>query len=200
MFNKKTGAVVFFPSNVIESSMEVLLESSKKGPKIASQTMINVSEYIQQIHRVNERLKDLMADLISDMKQQINVLAPAISGIVVGITSMIVAILVELSKKFSELGENVEGAQQLQVTQIFGDGIPTYYFQLIVGIYVIQIIFILTVMSNGIENGSDKLGERSNLGDNMIKGAFIYTFIALTVTLIFNVLAMTILSGALKSA
>jgi hypothetical protein len=44
IFDEKFGALVYYPSNLIESSMKVLVESSKKGPLVASQALINVSE------------------------------------------------------------------------------------------------------------------------------------------------------------
>ena len=99
IFNPRNGALTAFPSAIIQSSMKVLIESAKKGPLIAAQALLNVARYIKEIHKVNERLKDLMADIISDMKSQIAFLTPMIAGIVIGITSMITYILGNLSKK-----------------------------------------------------------------------------------------------------
>ena len=109
IFDPKQGAINYYPSNIIESSMKVLVESSKKGPLVASQAIINVSEYIRQIHRVDERLKDLMADTISSMQAQIAFLTPAIAGIVIGITSMITTILGTLSKQMATLSTGTAG-------------------------------------------------------------------------------------------
>ena len=82
---------------------------------------------------------------------------------------------------------------------LFGDGIPTYYFQLVVGIYVVQITFILTVIANGVENGSDKLNERYQLGNNLIRSTLIYIFISGAVMLMFNIIAGRILTATLSS-
>ena len=68
--------------------------------------LLNIARYIKEIHKVNERLKDLMADIISDMKNQIRFLAPVIAGIVVGITSMITFILGRLGKNISPPDHN----------------------------------------------------------------------------------------------
>jgi len=100
IYNPKTGAILYFPSNVIDSSMKVMLESIRKGPTIAAQVLMNVSRYIKEIHRVDERLKDLMADIVSSMQSNINFMAPVISGIVIGITSMITTILMIPIKGF----------------------------------------------------------------------------------------------------
>ena len=196
IFNPRSGALISYPSAVIQSSMKVLIESVKKGPKIAAHALLNVSRYIKEIHKVNERLKDLMADIISDMKSQIAFLTPAISGIVVGITSMITFILGSLSKNISNIGLE-QGGQLGALANFFGDGIPVYYFQAVVGIYVFQIVYILTVLSNGIENGADKLQERYLLGNNLIKSTLLYCFIAGIVMLIFNIIAANIVDVGL---
>jgi hypothetical protein len=199
IFDEAKGALVYYPSTLIESSMKVLVESSKKGPLIASQAVINVSEYIKQIHRVDERLKDLMADIVSDMKSQVRFLTPAIAGIVVGITSMITQILGSLSMKLSDLStqaaESGTGMSGTQLLSMFGTGISTYFFQIMVGLYVVQITYILTTLLNGIENGSDKLSERYMVGNNMVKTTITYILITLVVSLIFNLVAGSILSS-----
>ncbi len=198
LFDPKVGAVVQFPSKVIESSMKVLVESIKKGPRIAAQALLSMSRYIKEIHRVEERLKDLMSEIISSMKAQIKFLTPAIAGIVIGITSMISTILTRLSSQlsnFATTGEQVGGFGDLM--SIFGIGIPTFHFQIVVGIYIVQIGFILTVLANGIENGADKLGERYELGKNIISSTLLYCFLAATVMVLFNIFASTIMKGTL---
>ncbi len=199
LFNPQQGALAAFPSAIIQSSMKVLIESVKKGPLIAAQALLNIARYIKEIHKVNERLKDLMADIISDMKSQIAFLTPAISGIVIGITSMITYILGNLSKNITNLGEEQAGTQIGALANFFGDGVPTYYFQAVVGIYVFQIVYILTVLSNGIENGADKLQERYLLGNNLIKSTLLYCFISGVVMLLFNIIASRIVSGAVMA-
>ena len=202
IFDPLHGALVSFPSNLIESSMKVLTQAIKKGPLIAAQALTNVARYIKEIHKVNERLKDLMADIISSMKSQIKFLTPAIAGVVIGITSMITAILGKLSGQLqqvtSSVGGTEGGAAPTGILGLFGDGIPTYYFQLIVGVYVVQITFILTVIANGIENGSDKLNERYQLGNNLIRSTILYVFISGAVMLLFNIIAGRILTATLS--
>ncbi|MBI2129507.1 hypothetical protein HYU07_04670 [Candidatus Woesearchaeota archaeon] len=190
IFDQKYGALMDFPSNIIESSMKVLVESSKKGARIAAQSLTNISRYIKEIHKVDERLKDLMADIISSMKSQINFLTPVISGIVIGITSMITSILGAIGTRMQAV--STEGGK---VPDIFGNpGIPPYYFQLVVGIYIVQIIYLLTVLENGIENGSDSLNEKYLLGNNMMKSLVLYCVIAGIITIIFNLISGKILA------
>lgn len=197
IFDKKNGALTYFPSNLIESSMKVLIESVKKGPKVAAQALMNISRYVKEIHKVNERLKDLMAEIISSMKSQIKFLTPAISGIVIGITSMITTILGKLGTILPQVTAGSEAAGAANLTDLFGDSVPTYYFQIVVGVYVVQIIYILTILANGIENGSDKLSENYNLGVNLVKSTMIYVIVTLVVTVLFNFVASSIMMRTL---
>ncbi len=201
VFNKKNGAILYYPSSLIESSMKVLVESSMKGPQIVARSLTSISNYIKRIHEVNERLRDLLADIVASMKAQISFLAPVIAGIVVGIASMIVNIIGKLGDMLAKVSAEGEGAESLgnlgDIASIFNikDVIPSYFFQLVVGIYVVEIVFILTKLSNSIENGVDRLGEEDSLARNMIRSIFIYIIVSLIVILIFNALAATILTA-----
>lgn len=203
IFNEKNGAILSYPSSLIESSMEVLLEGSKKGPKIVSQSLISISTYVDKIHKVAERLKDLLAEVISSMKSQVSFLTPAIAGIVVGISAMIVNIIVALNQSITSSSFTLEPGTEATAGGLSGiielfniNGIiPGYFFQLVVGIYVVQLAYILTILQNGIENGMDKVNEEYLLGKNMIKSFLLYAVIAIIVTILFSSLAQGLLAG-----
>tara|TARA_Y100000310_G_scaffold147251_1_gene146516 strand:+ start:2562 stop:4697 length:2136 start_codon:yes stop_codon:yes gene_type:complete len=197
IFNKRNGALVYFPSLIIGSSMKVLIQAIQKGPKVAAQALVNISRYIKEIHKVNERLKDLMADIISSMKSQISFLTPVIAGIVIGITSMITNILGKLSSQIQNVSSEGAGAQAGSLANLFGLGIPTFYFQIVVGVYVVQLIFILTIIANGIENGKDTLNEEYQLGRNMVRSTILYCCVAFFVMFVFNFIANSILGATL---
>ncbi len=202
IFDEEKGALAYYPSNMIESSMKVLVQAAKKGPMVASQALMNVSEYIKQMHRVDERLRDLMADIVSDMKSQISFLTPAIAGIVVGITSMITKILGKLAENLNQLqGEAGQGSgaaggvMQEGLLNLFGSGMPTFWFQIIVGLYVVQVVYVLTTLVNGIQNGTDKVLEKNSLGKYLTRTTITYCLIAGVVMLLFNIIAGTIFAG-----
>ena len=196
IFDPHVGSLRNFPSNVIESSMKVLIESVRKGPRIAAQALLSMSRYIKEIHRVEERLKDLMEDVISSMKAQTKVLTPAIAGIVVGITSMISTILTKLSAQLTTFAGQTDVSSFSSILTLFGVGIPTFHFQIVVGVYIVQIAYILTILTSGIENGADKLGERFMLGKNLIGSTLLYCFIAGVVMLLFSLFANVIISNS----
>ncbi|MBS3112811.1 hypothetical protein J4418_01900 [Candidatus Woesearchaeota archaeon] len=198
IFDSKVGAIIKYPSNMIKSSMKVLTQATSKGPKVAAQTLVNISQYIKEIHKVDERLRDLMAEIVSSMNSQIKFMAPVIAGIVIGITSMVTTILGKLTFLMDKVssGSGMAGLKGLEgIKELLGDGMPTYYFQIIVGLYIIQIIYILSILVNTIENGSDKLAERYVLGKNLIRGTILYSGLAFVVILVFNFIAASILKN-----
>ncbi len=198
IFDPHSGALTKYPSDLIESSMKVLTESVKKGPKIAAQALVNISQYIKEMHKVNERLKDLMAENLSSIKGQIKFLTPSIAGIVIGITSMVTTILGKLTTQMTTIASESgsAGAGMGGLMDMFKTpSVPAYYFQIIVGLYVVQIVYILTVLANGIENGSDKLAERYELGKNLFRSVGLYCAISFIVILMFNLVASAILRG-----
>jgi len=196
IFDPKVGALIYYPSTLIESSMKILTQSAQKGPKVAANAIENVARYIREMGRVNERLADLMAEVISSMKSQINFLTPIISGIVIGITSMITAILQQLSGTLGNADSaEVAGGQGATdgIMQMFGDGIPTFYFQIIVGVYVVQVVYLLSALVNSIQNGVDPVSEDFIVGKNLIKSTLIYLGVSFVVILAFNIIAASIL-------
>lgn len=198
IFDEKVGSIKIFPSPLVEASMKVLTDSIKKGPLVASKALVNISTYVRDINRVEERLKDLMADELSSMKTQVGFLAPVISGIVIGITSMITTILLSLQQKMSELSDLGQGLGQYggfaSLIQMFRVSIPTYYFQLIVGLYLIEVVYLLVGLINGIENGNDVLAKRGMLAKYLFTTTVMYSIVAIIVILIFNFMAMSITS------
>ncbi|MBU2615486.1 MAG: hypothetical protein KKC19_00080, partial [Nanoarchaeota archaeon] len=102
IFDERTGAIAYYPSDLIQISMKILIESSKKGSRIAAVSMMSISEYVKNIGKITSRLKDMLAEIVSDMKSNMSFLAPLLSGVVVGLASMITAILIKLD--LSQLG------------------------------------------------------------------------------------------------
>ncbi len=192
IFNEKVGAILYFPSKLIESSMKVLVESSRKGPGTVSRSLITISNYVDRIRQVNERLKDLMAEVLSSMTSQINFLTPVIAGIVVGVGSMVVTIINKLGEQFSQVsvqGFDAGGIAGIAKILRIEDVIPGFQFQSIVGIYLVEITIILTILATGIERGVDRVSNRNKIAKNLIRAVGLYVVIAFVGIIVFNLLA-----------
>jgi hypothetical protein len=194
IFDPVRGAINYYPSDLIATSMRVLIESSKKGLKIAAISLMSISEYVKNIQKISNRLRDMLAEIISDMKSNMTFLAPLLSGIVVGLAAMITSILSRLN--VSELGGAGAGNFQTLLT-IFDISkmIPPYYLQIAIGIYLIQIIFILTKTLVVIDSGEDKLRKINNIGKNLRRGITLYFITGLLAILALFVLSSVVIGG-----
>ena len=70
-------------------------------------------------------------------------------------------------------------------------------FQIVVGLYVVQIVYILIVLTNGIENGTDKVYERFLIGRDVTRSTILYSAIAFSVMFIFNIIAEQIMTATI---
>ncbi len=195
IFNPKRGALIYYPSNLIATSMRILIESVKKGLKIAAHSLLSISEYVRNIQKINQRLKDLLADVISDMKSNMCFLAPLLAGIVVGLASMITGILGQLKEMVVSGGAEtaIAGFGSVgNITEIFDIAkmVPPYFMQIAIGIYIIQIIFILTSTLVVVDSGEDRLKKTYEISKNLIKGSVLYL-----ITALISILALSLLTG-----
>ena len=195
IFNPRRGAIIYFPSALIATSMRILVEGVKKGLGVAAQSLMSISEYVRNINKINERLRDLLADVVSDMKSNMVFLAPLLAGIVVGLGAMITGILNYL-KIMTNLGSGSVGVGGFgsvgDITNLFEvtNMIPPYYMQIAIGFYIIEIIFILTGALVIVDSGDDKLKRTHELGKNLIKGSLLYL-----ITAFMSIVALSVLAG-----
>jgi len=194
IFNPRRGAISYYPSALISISMKILIESVKKGLQVAARSLMSISEYVKNIHKINERLRDLLAEVVSDMKSNMTFLAPLLAGIVVGLGSMIVFILNKLQAIApAGGGEETFGIGNFKdILSIFNieTMIPPYFLQLAIGIYIIEIVFIMTKTLVTVDSGEDKLKETSEIGKNLLSAGTLYL-----ITSLIAILALSLLVG-----
>jgi len=198
IFDSRRGAIIFYPSDLIATSMKILIESVKKGLNIAAISLMSISQYVKNIRKITNRLKDLLAEVISEMKSNMTFLAPLLLGIVVGLSAMITSIL---NKLVILQGMGGEGVSQLGGLEGFLDifnvvnVIPPYYLQIAVGIYLIEVIFILTGALVSIDSGEDKLEKMNKTGKNLKRGVLIYFIVALLATFVLFIISTIVLAN-----
>ena len=200
IFDTRRGAIIFYPSGLIATSMRILIEASKKGLQIAALSLMSISEYVKNIHKITERLKDLLAEVISDMKSNMSFLAPLLAGVVVGLSVMITSILTRLRTI-----HDLQGAESvpLGLGNLIGENgifqvttmIPPYFLQVIIGIYLVQIVFILTRTLVTVDSGEDKLARTNKTGKNLAASIILYFITAAGATIALFVLTSIVVGG-----
>jgi hypothetical protein len=202
IFNPKYGAMAYYPSGIIKSAMSVLVDAAKKGPIPAAKSLFSVSKYLTSLKRVNDRLKDLLADTTSSMRMQISMFIPLITGLVVGLNMLITSILRNLGQVLTDLpvqgGDTAQmnlGTDLLSIFQ-FEFMIPAFVAALVVGIYIIQIVCLVSYLVNGINNGYDTIELKYLIGRNLfIAVPFFCIVAALTSIMLTNIINVVPLAG-----
>ena len=68
LFDKDVGAIWFYPSSLIQSIMQTIIQSSKKSIKTAGDSMMVISRYLKDMHNVKEEIDEILGETISSMK------------------------------------------------------------------------------------------------------------------------------------
>jgi len=177
-----------------------LTESVKKGLQVAARSLTSISDYVKNIKKINERLNDLLAGIVSDMKSNMTFLAPLLSGIIVGLAGMITTILGSLSAMLArgDLGD-VSGTSGgvVGILSVFDvtKMIPTYWLQVIVGIYLVEIVFILSSTLVTIKAGRDPLMTTAQTGNNLRTTIILYTIVAIISVVLLTIIGSVALAN-----
>jgi hypothetical protein len=188
-FDKEYGAIRYYPSRLVKSIMKTVVESTKKGVNVAAVAMISVSRYLKNLHLTQEDVKEQLNDTVSSLKFQVFFLSPMISGVIVTLAIIIMRILKQLGSQASAFGTGT-----LPFISEFGKAnITPFQFIFVVGIYLIETCFILSMFINTIENGEDPIGRQNTTGYALIIGFIVFSVCLFATLAVFSPLITSIL-------
>jgi hypothetical protein len=181
IFNKDVGAIWYYPSKLIHSIMQTVNQSARKNIKTAASSMVVISRYLKGVHEVKEEIDEILGETTSSMKFLAMFLAPMVSGVTVTLAVIILRILQNLGSSMKNImaqtGGNVNSYQTFfLVPWAMGGNLPITppFFQMIVGIYMIETGVLLAVFLNGIAYGEDPIGMRHSIWTIVMFAILIY--------------------------
>lgn len=197
LFDPQYGSLRYYPSNLIKTVMRSVAEAVDKGTRAASLTMITISRYLRSIHLTQDKIDNLLSSTVSSMKFQAYVLVPAISGVVVSVSQLIIIMITKLTATFSTLNTSNSEFGSSFGTELFSTStiVPPEIMQLVVGIYVIQILVLLGMFINRIQIGDDPIREHDTIWKLVLGGFLMYIVVLAVVTLLFSPLIGSIGAG-----
>jgi hypothetical protein len=186
VFDEKQGAVHEYPSKMVRAIMHAIVEISKRGMDTTSRAMITISTYMKNSRSVEEEMKDMMGEVTSTMTMQAMLLAPLSSGIIVSIAALMMNMVLMLNRTVEDLYGTFTGAGPLGMGGGLFDSVlrvdammPVHVFQLIVSIYMIEVVGLLSIFLSIIQNGDEPLLKRMSLGKTLAMAFFIYAVVML---------------------
>ena len=192
VFDEENGALQKFPSQMIRTVMKAILESSEKGTKMASMAMTTISRYLDNIHKTQEQLNDLMEETTTTIQMLAYLLAPVVSGVAVGMSQTIITAMFQLSSTFTEVQGGLESGQGSQVGSFSGiignldSAIPPEALQFVVGLYLIQLLHILGHFYMKIRHGENLTYRNMFIGKILISGLLIYSIALIVIAVMFG--------------
>jgi hypothetical protein len=154
MFGKDFGVLNNLPSRTIKASMRAVVESTKKDASTAGSIIINVSNYLRDMKKVEHDIKINLSQTVQMMKSTGILFAP----LVMGITA---SLYVLLSEEFAL----IPGSTQLLSNDLFF---------LILGVYLIIMVMVILYFSVGIEHGEDRIELKYSIGNAVPVAVVVY--------------------------
>ncbi|MFH0715006.1 MAG: hypothetical protein V1847_04380 [Candidatus Diapherotrites archaeon] len=169
VFDPQVGSLRFNPSTTIRSSMRLLVDSVSLGVNVAARTLISLSLQLTNADNVNRTLKTLIFDVTTMMRLLAVFIGPLILGVTVGLQRVVMAVIgksvslqvasggLELGGSFSQMNTSFS-----MTLEEFLKLVKPAEFQLIIALYVIEIVIIMMYFTTKIEEDNE-LTMRLNL-------------------------------------
>jgi len=189
LFNRKYGALIYYPSKLIKNIMYAVVDTSKKGVTYASEAMLRISRYLKNIRETQEYIREMLSETTSSMKFQAYFLTPLITGLIVSMATVMIDVLVKLGGFLDAIGTSGGALPGMNISSLFANMdtvISPSLFQLIVGIYVMEVIIILGMFITKISHGDNKNLQWNTVGKMLLIGMFIYFLVAMTSSMMFG--------------
>ncbi len=169
VFERNSGSVANIPSNLIKSSMKMLVDSVQLGVNVSARTMISLSIQLQNAEKVNNTLKVLVSDVTGTMKTMTLFIAPIVLGITTSLQRVVIVTIASIASSdilqnagntdTSSLGTSFSGFNLkgfISPDAIANIASPTQFI-LIVALYIIELVVIMTYFTTKIEEDNELL-------------------------------------------
>lgn len=177
IFDPVYGAMKHVPSRLMSSSFKIMTDSIELGPEVASTSLIAVSDQIRNIQKINDLMRKLLDDVTGMMSSMATFISPIVLGIVASLQQVIIAVITPLTQTATETataaaetGEEALaeaggalGSGMIDKAAIEGMAGPME-FQLIVAIYVIELVIILSYFAGKVKYGDNRTAIMMTMG------------------------------------
>ncbi len=181
VFDKTFGALKNIPSRTIKSGMQFLVDSIDLGVNVAAKSLINLSMQLRNSKKINDSLKRLLQDVTTMLSTMATFVAPIVLAVVSAMQRLIISSLSSAGG-----GETTESAMQTAGTQGFNMGnmfgntealkanADPATFALIMGIYVFEIVILLTYFNSQIEDTNNDLHTYTSIAKSLPIAVLLY--------------------------
>ncbi len=184
IFDRTFGALRLIPSQVIRSGMQFLVDSVDLGVDVASKSLIALSMQLRNAEKINESLRKLLQDVTVMLSTMSSFVAPVVLGVVSAMQRLIISSIASQGSSGVEAGASSSssmagvggggGMGNLFNAKALDSAAEPGLFILVLGIYAIQIVFLLTYFNSQIEDTGNELHTFTSIAKTVPMAIAIY--------------------------
>lgn len=192
LLDEKVGIVNFYPSNIIRNMLDIIVDSIEKGIGGTSKTTIAISQYLKSAHNVEEYMKEILEEMTSEMSFMMSILAPVSCGIVVGLATVMIMVLYKMTLILASITGLAGSSSAFSGTGLLDsiidikNIIPVEVFTIIVGVYMLEVIVLISIFLSTLEHGGDPLEKYRSIANGSLIGVVMFSFCILLIYFIFG--------------
>lgn len=199
-FDADYGSLKDNASTIIRSSVRLMVDSVNLGVTVAARTLISLSSQLSNSEKVNQNLKVLVSDVTGTMRIMALFIGPMILGITTGLQRVVMIVLAQVISNAPSTAATTTGTAAdsfLNASLVsrldpeaFAQLVSPLEFQLIIAIYLVEIVLVLIFFTTKIEEDNDILFQM-----NLSRGVFIAMTVYLVAIVLSTMLVGTFVGG-----
>ncbi|VVB67514.1 Uncharacterised protein [Candidatus Norongarragalina meridionalis] len=180
IFDETFGALKNLPSRTIRSGMQFLVDSVELGVNVAAKSLISLSLQLRNAQKIDESLRKLLEDVTTMLSTMSTFVAPIVLAVVSAMQRLIM--------------NSIAGSAGTETTQQSAPGVSGFggmtnlfankdvvknsadpaTFVLIMGVYVIEVVTLLTYFNSQIEDTGNKLHTYVSIAKSLPTAVVLY--------------------------
>ncbi|MFO7676997.1 MAG: hypothetical protein R6V50_01235 [Thermoplasmatota archaeon] len=168
LFSHEFGSLKYVYSDRVKAIMRLFVEGIQKSQRAVSISLIKIADHLKELQGVEKMIRESLYSLTSTLRSTAALFAPLIAGVTLAITKLITNIIGSIAETIPSNSIDAGGSVLSTVSDTFSvQNVRPEFFVLVIGIYVIQLVVLLTRFTNGIDEGDDKAAFMYSLGQTM---------------------------------
>jgi hypothetical protein len=168
LYSNEFGSLQHVYSDRIKAILRLFVEGTQKSQRAVSASLIRIADHLKQLQEIEKKIIDMLYELTSTLRSTVSIFAPLIAGVTLAITTLISTILLSIQgKQSSEIVTDIPTSFSGASGAFMMENIKPEYFVLVIGIYLIELVILLTRFTNGLNEGDDTATFMYSLGKTM---------------------------------
>jgi len=174
------GVINKYPSKMLRIALENITDMYRRGTLMLSVAVRTMQEFFDNLKEIDRTSNEVLSETTSQLEITASVLAPLSAGIVIGLVAIVINVMTFFAPHFENLSKFI-GETATNALSIFGnmqDQMPFAFYQLSIGIYVIELSFILSWFVNEIKHGENEIEKMANIGKTILISVLVYAIMS----------------------